>query len=498
MKPIAWMIMAACLALTACGGDDVATNGGASLSTPATPGTPSNPSPPTGGGPGGGGSQATAGWSKAAAMDGKAPEFEPSVTIDASGNALVSWMTSGTGNGNAMWGARYVPGSGWSAATRLDTSDGTHPMSGPGTIQPQLVGNASGQAVAFWTEWMPGPNAYALWARPYSPGTGWGVPFEVAPNVTSATYSAGIDKQGNAIVAWPQEINLLNSRIAWTRYSPGGTWSPTALIQMPVQTGPGAITGDTDNVGPMISVLPSGNAVLAWRQTNHTRSALWTGTYDPANGWTNVGQVVSNTSLFTTIISPVAGMDAKGNITLVWGQLDVTGGKFLTTTMSQRYVSGTGWQTAQAVAPALAETSSFIGAPLLTVNETGMAAVMWPQLGGALQASVADATGNWGPLHQLTAHLDSTAGQYPPLVIDAAGNVTAAWQDVGASSSPAVVAASYRNGAWSASTLSGQDSQSAYWPALAVNAAGAMALVWASTVQNVGTLLQASFYTPGS
>ncbi|WP_230975063.1 hypothetical protein [Burkholderia stagnalis] len=276
MKPIAWMIMAACLALTACGGDDVATNGGASLSTPATPGTPPNPSPPTGGGPGGGGSQATAGWSNAAAMDGKAPEFEPSVTIDASGNALVSWT--------------------------------------------------------------------------------------------------------------------------------------------------------------------------------------------------------------------VAGMDAKGNITLVWGQLDVTGGKFLTTTMSQRYVSGTGWQTAQAVAPALAETSSFIGTPLLTVNETGMAAVMWPQLGGALQASVADATGNWGPLHQLTAHLDSTAGQYPPLVIDAAGNVTAAWQDVGASSSPAVVAASYRNGAWSASTLSGQDSQSAYWPALAVNAAGAMALVWASTVQNVGTL----------
>ncbi|KVC58977.1 hypothetical protein [Burkholderia stagnalis] len=101
MKPIAWMIMAACLALTACGGDDVAMNGGASLSTPATPGTPSNPSPPTGGGPGGGGSQATAGWSNAAAMDGKAPEFEPSVTIDASGNALVSWMTSGTGNGNA-------------------------------------------------------------------------------------------------------------------------------------------------------------------------------------------------------------------------------------------------------------------------------------------------------------------------------------------------------------------------------------------------------------
>ncbi|WP_156446236.1 hypothetical protein [Burkholderia stagnalis] len=36
MKPIAWMLMAACLALTVCGGDEVATNDGASLSTPAT------------------------------------------------------------------------------------------------------------------------------------------------------------------------------------------------------------------------------------------------------------------------------------------------------------------------------------------------------------------------------------------------------------------------------------------------------------------------------
>jgi hypothetical protein len=135
---------------------------------------------------------------------------------------------------------------------------------------------------------MPGPNTYALWARPYSPGAGWGTPFEVAPGVTSSTYTAGIDDQGNAIVAWPQATDLLNSRIAWTRYTPDGTWSTTALIQMPAQTGPGAVTGDTGIVRRMISVLPSGSAVLAWRQTNSTQSAIWTATFDATNGWTNV------------------------------------------------------------------------------------------------------------------------------------------------------------------------------------------------------------------
>ncbi|WP_233838770.1 hypothetical protein [Paraburkholderia sp. ZP32-5] len=495
MKPIAWIVMAACLTLTACGGGNDSHNSGSSSSATG-PGGSSNPPPPGGGNT----SQPQVGWSNAVAMDGKAPEIEPSTTIDANGNTLVTWMTNGPAGtlGNEMWGARYVPGSGWGTPARLDTGDGSHSMTGPGTIQPQLVGNATGQAVAFWTEWMPGPNAYALWARPYSPGAGWGTPFEVAPNVTSSTYTAGIDDQGNAIVAWPQATDLLNSRIEWTRYTPDGTWSTTAQIQMPAQTGPGAVTGDTTNTRPMISVQPSGSAVLAWRQTNTTQSALWTATFDATNGWTNVNQAVSNTSLFTTIDLPSAGMDAKGNITLVWGQLDVTSGKISTTTMSQRYVVGTGWQAAQTVAPEITEPSGFIATPILSVNANGVAAVMWAEGGVVLQASVTDASGNWGPLHQLTEHVDGTAGQYPPLVIDAAGNATAAWVDSGTPGSSDVVAASYRNGAWSTSTLFGQDPQDAIWPALAVNASGAMALIWQSYVPNVGPELQAGFYTPGT
>ncbi|MEK6355945.1 MAG: hypothetical protein V4796_03470 [Burkholderia cenocepacia] len=507
MKPITWMVMAAALALTACGGDDVAPNGGASSSssTPTNPGSPSGSTSPGGGTSGGsngsptggGATQPQAGWSSAAAVDGKGPEGAPSVTIDASGNALATWMTNGpTGtNGNEMWGARYAAGSGWGTATRLDTGDGSHSMNTTSSSPSRVVGNASGQAVAFWTEWMPGPNTYALWARPYSPAGGWGAAFEVAPDVTGSTYSAGIDGQGNALVAWTQSISLLDTRIAWTRYTQSGQWSPTALIQMPVQTGPGAVTGDTDNVGPMISVLPSGRAVLAWRQTNHTHSALWTATYDAANGWTDVNQAVSNTSLFTTIISPVAGMDAKGNITLLWGQLDVTGGKLTTTTMSQRYVSGTGWQPSQPVAPAIVEPTGFIATPMLAVNENGVAAAMWAEGGAALQVSVSDASGNWGPLQRLTEHLNGAALQYPPLVVDAGGNVTAAWQDTGLPGASAVIVASSRKGAWSASTVA---PQSASWPALAVNATGAMALLWQSYVATIGSQIQASFYTPGT
>ncbi|MFP3711098.1 hypothetical protein SB783_44745, partial [Paraburkholderia sp. SIMBA_009] len=59
----------------------------------------------------------------------------------------------------------------------------------------------------------------------------------------------------------------------------------------------------------------------------------------------------------------------------------------------------------------------------------------------------------------------------------------------------AVIAATYRKGAWSASTVA---AQSASWPALAVNGTGSMALIWQSYVASIGSQLQSSFYTPGT
>jgi len=98
-------------------------------------------------------------------------------------------------------------------------------------------------------------------------------------------------------------------------------------------------------------------------------------------------------------------------------------------------------------------------------------------------------------LQKLTEHLNGAALQYPPLVIDPAGNVTVAWEDTGTPNASVLLVAGYRNGAWSNATLDPQDGT---WPALAVNAAGAMALVWRGFAANIGSQIQSSFYTPGS
>jgi len=497
---VAAVALATSLVLSACGGDDVSkTSGNPSTGSGGTTSNPGNPSNP------GGGTSTKAGWSTAGTIDGKGPEFSPSVTIDAQGNALALWMTNGPSGslGNEMWSSRYVPGTGWATPTRVDTSDGTSAMNGPGTSAPLLVGSADGHAVALWQQFLAGAG-YGLWARPYDPATGWGPAVELSPNETSYAWDAGIDAKGNAIVAWQQKTDVSDTRVFTSRYTVGGTWSSPEQIQQPAQTGSGAVTGiggqGINNVEVNLAVTPSGNAVLAWRQTDSTHSALWASTYNPTQGWAGANPVVlePNGAASRSVFAPAAGMDAKGNITLVWGEVDIDSNGAHTTTMSQRYVVGTGWQAVQPVAPFINTTDTGYY-PQLAVNDLGVAAVTWIRPDGTLQASVADANGTWGATQQMTAHFDLSSGRQPQIVVDSIGDATIAWQDSSTTGSVDIFTNRFANGAWGTPTSFGQNPQDSDWPALSVNASGVAALVWQLYKDTtVGNVLQSSFYTPGT
>lgn len=500
MKSIAAVAIAACLALSACGGDDVSKSSGnaATRSGGTTTGT-GNPANP------GGGTSVKAGWSAGAAVDGKGPEFLPAVTVDAQGNALSLWMTNGPSGslGNEMWSSRYVPGTGWATPVRVDTSDGANAMNAPGTSAPQLVGSADGHALALWQQFLAG-TGYGLWARPYDPVSGWGTAVELSPNETSFSWTAGIDGKGNATVAWEQKTDVSDTRVFTSRYTVGGTWSSPAQIVQPVQTGPGAVTGvggqGIHNSLLNLSVTSSGNAVLAWQQSDNTQSALWTTTYDPSNGWANANPVVleAGSPGSKAVFAPAAGMDAKGDLMLVWGEVDIDSNGAHTTTMSQRYVAGTGWQAALPVMP-FVDTADNGYYPQLAMNDQGVAAVTWIMPDGTLRANVTDANGAWGTTQQMTAHVYQLNNSQPRVAVDATGNATVAWQDTSASNSIDIVANRYTNGAWGTPVLFGQQPQDATEPSLAVNASGVMALIWQLYKDStVGEILQVSFYTPGS
>jgi hypothetical protein len=426
------------------------------------------------------------------------PQFTPAVTLDAQGNALAIWITNGPSGslGNELWSSRYVPGSGWSAPVQVDTGNGSASMTG---LTPQLVGNSSGQALAVWVQWVAtGDDAgnYALWGRVYSPASGWGAATQIAPSLDglALSFSAGMDAQGNALVAWPQSTSSGGSQIAVTRYVAGQWAGATA-----VQPGSGVVTGSpVYNLYPQITVTASGAAALAWQQTDLTNSALWAASYSPTGGWSNITQVVADTPGTHDSGVPAIGLDGSGDITLAWGELDTNStGAASASIQTRRYVAaGAGWQSVQTVGTPVSETDVLVPAPVLAVNEAGVAALAWsPPPGESLLTSVADASGNWGTTVLMSAQLELNNG-LPQLAIDGSGRVTLAWVN---STSEAAWVSQYTNGAWNTPRQQGDSAQGANWLALATNSSGSLALLWQTTGagSTAGSAVQGIFYTPG-
>mgnify|MGYP001602478425 FL=1 len=262
------------------------------------------------------------GWGTAALIetDNTGTAIEPQVAIDASGNAIAVWLHL-NGTLYSMWANRYVPGSGrgsgWGTAAGIDI-DLTN---GSSRDAPQLAIDASGNAIAVWSR---GDNAtLSIYAVRYVPGTGWSAPTLIETDNTGNAYSPQIafDASGNAIAVWSQ-FDGTRSNIYANRYTAGTGWGTAALIetdnagvasnpQIAFDAGGNAIavwsqfdgarsiyanrytatTGtwgtaaliETDNAGdalePQIAVDASGNAIAVWQQYDGTRYNIWANRY---------------------------------------------------------------------------------------------------------------------------------------------------------------------------------------------------------------------------
>ena len=92
--------------------------------------------------------------------DNSGNAFNPQIAIDGSGNALAVWQQF-DGLRNNIWSNRYTAGTtnSWSTPTLIET-DNTG-----GAFDPQIAINASGNAVAVWTQ--SDGTRYNIWSNRY-------------------------------------------------------------------------------------------------------------------------------------------------------------------------------------------------------------------------------------------------------------------------------------------------------------------------------------------
>jgi hypothetical protein len=177
----------------------------------------------------------------------------PHVGFDNSGNAIVAWYQAfGEGNSSRhIWANRYVVGSGWGTATRVDSS--ILDAQGPG-----LSVNGGGNAMAVWRQWDDQGIANSIWANQYDVASGWGTAtlIETGSGVADNP-DVAMNSSGNAIAVWKQSDGTFD-RIYANQYVVGQGWGTATPIENQ--------NGNTDF--PKVAMDGNGNAIAVWQQKN--------------------------------------------------------------------------------------------------------------------------------------------------------------------------------------------------------------------------------------
>lgn len=238
--------------------------------------------------------------------------YSADVAMDTAGNTIVVWHQKYDSAAGVV-AVRYSAGSGW----------GTPMLIGPDVSQfdgeaPQIAFDASGNAIAIWTDYgKPGART-TRWTA----ASGWGTVTTLATPGTSQ-YDEGVrlafDKNGNAMAVW----NEYGEALFANRYVSGTGWGTTVVV---------ASNGMDAFYSGQVAFDQNGNAVALFGNYSCNSYNIEASRYVPAAGWDPVRKCwESNFSVNTTLDNasdPQLVIDGKGKATAVWMQ---SGSAFMST-----------------------------------------------------------------------------------------------------------------------------------------------------------------------
>jgi hypothetical protein len=389
----------------------------------------------------------------------------PQVAVDASGNAVAVWSQYDDIDwGFSIWSNRYTAGTGWGTATLIDTDMRD-------AYDPQVAVDASGNAVAVWSQDDGSRNN--IWSNRYSTSTGWGTATLIeTDNVGGAGHpQVAINASGNAVAVWSQSDGTRNN--IWSnRYTTGTGWGTASLIE-------------TDNKGsagyPQVAVDASGNAVAVWYQYDGTRNNIWSNNYTAGTGWGTA--IMIETDNVGWAYYPQVSMNASGNAVAVWYQ----GGGMYLNIWANCYTAGIGWGTATLIET---DNAGFAIDPQVAVDASGNAVAVWSQADGMnynlCSNNYTPLTG-WGTATLIETNNEGWA-TYPQVAMDASGNAVAVWsQDnavaVSSQDDATLIISTWSNiyiagTGWGTATLIETDMGHTFDPQVAIDASGNAVAVW--------------------
>lgn len=355
------------------------------------------------------------GWGEATLIEANnsGNAVNPQVAVDNSGNATAVWQQD-NGTRHCIYSNRYVVGTGWGSATLIEY------YNSEGAFNPQIAVDDSGNAMVVWEQ--DDGTFDSIYSNRYVVGTGW----EGATLIGTANNwweehagdpQVAVDGWGNAIVVWKQ-YDGAHYNIWSNRYVVGVGWGSATLIE----------ANDSGSAAaPQVAVDNFGNVIAVWEQSDGFRESICSNRYAVATGWGNATLVEADDIGDNSL--PDVAADGSGNAIAVWVNWeqseDVNPG-YESGIKANRYVAGTGWQTATIVEEC---SSGMIGFPKVAVNDWGNAIVVWTRVDVShisICSTRYDAETGWSPTASIGTGESLNAGD-SQVAFDSSGNAIAVW-----------------------------------------------------------------------
>ena len=328
----------------------------------------------------------------------------PQIAIGQDNNALAVWYQY-DGTRYNIWANRYVSGSGWQTTELIETDNLGN------ALFPQVAIDQDGNALAVW--YQDDGTRTNIWANRYVSGSGWQTAELIETDNAGNAYEpqVAIDQDGNAVAVWYQDDST-RCNIWANRYVSGSGWQTAELIE-------------TDNVGnaykPQVAIDQDGNALTVWYQDDGTRTNIWANRYISGFGWRTAEQIETDNAGSAYYSQIAIGQD--GNAVAVWSQWDGT----MHNIWANRYVSGSGWQTAE-----LIETDNAGNAyePQVAIDQDGNAVAVWVQSDGTMHNIWANryVSGVGWQTAELIETDNAGSAYYSQIAIGQDGNAVAVWR----------------------------------------------------------------------
>ena len=290
-------------------------------------------------------------------LTGGTEYFMPQVAMSQSDSAVVTWQKH-DGLTISIWASRFVKGTGWSQAVKLESDDLNS------AYLPQVAVNSAGHAAVVWEQRDATTGIFNTWNASYDLTTGWSAAMSISNSSNSNAYDAQIalNDNGKAVAVWEQFDGIRYN--VWSNIAQNGVWATAQRVEYNT-------TGAGEYFYPQIAMDKQGTATAVWQQFDGRHVSVWSNRL--VDGlWETATRIEVND--ITEITNPRVDMDEEGNAVAVWEQYDDSGKNSLISIWANRYTQGSGWETAQPIETIDNETMWY---PEVSIDAYGNANAVW-------------------------------------------------------------------------------------------------------------------------